>query len=146
MRSRPIAPTTHAMPPAVSRIQLPISSNVLMGWSFAEIAVAEELEHRYGADDIEQAIDNGEVEELRPPGKKADAAKQQHGHGADGIGCKRPVEHRRSQDCARQCEHQGDEQSERSGGEHYRLPSMRLTRRSISLSARPEAPSRVRAC
>ena len=61
----------------------------------AEIAVPEVLEHGDRAEEVQQAVDDREVEKLRPAGEKADDREQQHGHGADGVGGLRAVEDRR---------------------------------------------------
>ena len=111
-----------------------------------EVAVAEELQHRERADEIEQAIGQADVEKLRAPGQKAEHGQQHDGERADGIAREHAVEHRRPLDGARDCERKRDEDRDGGDGKHHAAPSNWLTRRSMPPASRSSAPSLTSAC
>ena len=111
-----------------------------------EIAVAEELQHRERADEIEQAVGQADVQELGTAGQEADHREQHDGQRADRVAREHAVEHGRPLDGARDRERKGDEDGGGSGDEHHAVPSNWLTRRSIPPPSRSSAPSLTSAC
>ena len=107
--------------------------------------MAEELQHGEGTDEIEQAIRQPDVQELRTPSQEADDRKQHNGERAHGVACEYAVENRWPLN--RTCNYEG--KSNKNGGsggnEHHTVPSNSLTRRSIPPASRSSAPSLTRA-
>ena len=110
-----------------------------------EIAVAEELQHRERADEVEQAVGQADVEELGAAGQEADHREQHDGECADRVAREHAVEHGRPLDGAGDRQRQSDEDGGSGGNEHQAVPSNWLTRRSIPPASRSSAPSRTRA-
>ena len=105
----------------------------------------EELEHGDHADDVEQAVGEGNIKKFRPAVEEAEQGEQQHGAGADGVGGLQAVKYRRAEGRPRQRQGDADEERQRGGRQHHALSSISVQRRSISLPARPAAPSAVSA-
>ena len=111
-----------------------------------EVAVAEELQHRQRADQVEEAVGEADVEEFRPAGEEADDGEQQDGERADGVAGEHAVEHRRAPDRARDDKRKRDQDRGGGGDEHQAPPSNLRTRASMPPASRSSAPSLTSAC
>jgi hypothetical protein len=77
--------------------------------------VAEELQHRQRADQVEEPIGEPDVQELRAPGEEAHDGDEQDGERADGVAGEDAVEDGRPPDGAGDGEGERDDQ--RDGGD-----------------------------
>ena len=141
-------PTMQKKPPAGDP-QLIMSTTMLIGHfrlrvvGIAEVAVLKILEHRNRSENVEQSVDQGEIKKIGTIGKKSDYRQQEHCARADRAGTQQPIKHRRPASRPRQRQRDGNEQRTSRRCKHHHEPSSSVTRRSISLPAKPAAPSRV---
>ena len=152
MRTSPTAPTIVKNDPARIRAQLRISSTRSITTRFllgvvGEIAVAEELEHRQRADQIEQAVGHADVEQFGAAGQEADDGQQQDRQRADRVAGQHAVENRRPLERAEHGERQGDEDGEAAAANITPSPRTgyaRVHSAGFEIELRPRAPAHAR--
>src|SRR5690625_4861384 len=111
----------------------------------AEIAIAEEFEHRERSDHVQKRIGDADIQKhLRPSRHEAVKSQQHYGKAADHVDGEQTVKGRRPGQRPRNGERQRDKNGEDGSCEHHGFlpPSSQATRRFISSSVKPSALSR----
>ena len=110
-----------------------------------EVAVLEELQHRDGADEADHRIDEGQVDEVAPPGDEGHHRDDQHRGGAEGVHRQHAVVDGGTQERADDGEHHRHDDGGGRHDVHHEFPSSWQTLRPISPSSVPSQAALVRA-